>query len=214
MNRYIKRTFDLIVSGCGLFFLSPVFLVVMLLVRINLGAPIFFVQKRPGLHGKPFFMLKFRTMIEAAQNDGAPLSDAERLTRFGKFLRSTSLDELPELCNVFIGEMSLVGPRPLLMEYLPLYSEEQSKRHDVLPGITGWAQVNGRNAISWDEKFSLDVWYVSNANMLLDIKILLLTVKKVLIKEGISEVGSATMTPFQGQSSKSSMICDNKSHDR
>lgn len=214
MNHYIKRTFDLIVSGCGLFFLSPVFLVIMLLVRIKLGAPIFFVQKRPGLHGKPFFILKFRTMIEAAQNDGTPLTDAERLTRFGKFLRSTSLDELPELWNVFIGEMSLVGPRPLLMEYLPLYSEEQAKRHNVLPGITGWAQVNGRNAISWDEKFSLDVWYVNNANMLLDIKILLLTVKKVLMREGIAEVGSATMTPFQGQSSSSSIICDNKSHDR
>ncbi len=214
MNRYIKRTFDLIISGCGLVLLSPIFLLVMLLVRINLGAPVFFVQKRPGLHGKPFFMLKFRTMIEAAQNDGAPLSDAERLTRFGKFLRSTSLDELPELWNVFIGEMSLVGPRPLLMEYLPLCSEEQAKRHNVLPGITGWAQVNGRNAISWDEKFSLDVWYVHNANMLLDMKILLLTVKKVLIKEGISEVGSATMTPFQGQPSDSSIICDNKSHDR
>lgn len=214
MNRYIKRTFDLIISGCGLVLLSPIFLLVMLLVRINLGAPVFFVQKRPGLHGKPFFMLKFRTMIEAAQNDGAPLSDAERLTRFGKFLRSSSLDELPELWNVFIGEMSLVGPRPLLMEYLPLYSEEQAKRHNVLPGITGWAQVNGRNAISWDEKFSLDVWYVHNANMLLDMKILLLTVKKVLIKEGISEVGSATMTPFQGQPSDSSIICDNKSHDR
>ena len=214
MNRYIKRTFDLIISGCGILLLSPVFLLVMILVRINLGAPIFFVQKRPGLHGEPFFMLKFRTMIDGAKNDGEPLSDAERLTRFGKFLRSTSLDELPELWNVFIGEMSLVGPRPLLMEYLPLYSEEQAKRHNVLPGITGWAQVNGRNAISWNEKFSLDVWYVNNANMLLDLKILLLTVQKVLMKEGISEAGSATMTPFQGHSSSSSIICDKKPHDR
>ena len=214
MNFYTKRLFDLIISGCGLVLLSPVFLLLAVLVRINLGAPIFFIQKRPGLLGKPFFMLKFRTMIDAVQDDGTSLPDGERLTRFGQFLRSSSLDELPELWNVFIGNMSLVGPRPLLMEYLPLYSSEQTRRHEVLPGITGWAQINGRNAISWDQKFALDVWYVDHANMMLDIKILLLTVKKVFIKEGISEPGSATMTPFQGQSSSSSINYSINDYDR
>lgn len=214
MNRLIKRIFDLVISGFALILLSPLFLLLMFLVRMNLGAPVFFVQIRPGLHGKPFLMYKFRTMMSALDLSGKPLPDAERLTRFGRFLRSSSLDELPELWNVFRGDMSLVGPRPLLMEYLPLYSIEQAKRHDVLPGITGWAQINGRNAISWDQKFALDVWYVERANLMLDIKILLLTIKKVLIKEGISEAGSATMTPFQGQSPNHSNMLGNHNQDQ
>ena len=210
----MKRLFDLLGAFIALFLLALPLLALALLVRHKLGGPVLFRQVRPGLQGRPFTMIKFRTMTDEKDDVGNLLPDEKRLTGFGSFLRSSSLDELPELWNVFIGEMSWVGPRPILMEYLPRYSDEQSKRHDVLPGITGWAQVNGRNAISWDEKFSLDVWYVNNANMLLDIKILLLTVKKVLIKEGISEVGSASMTPFQGQSSRSSIIGDNKSHDR
>lgn len=165
---------------------------------MKLGHPVFFTQVRPGRNAKPFRMIKFRTMLEVYDESGNILPDNKRLTRFGKFLRATSIDELPELWNVLKGEMSLVGPRPLLMEYLSLYNEEQSRRHDVRPGITGWAQVNGRNAISWEEKFKLDVWYVDNQSVWLDIKILFLTLKKVLVKEGITEKGQATATKFNG----------------
>lgn len=194
----MKRLFDVVLTVCGLLLISPVILLLMLLVRIKLGTPIFFTQIRPGLHGQHFCMVKFRTMIDARDTTGSLLSDVERLTAFGKFLRASSLDELPELWNVLKGDMSLVGPRPLLMEYLPLYSEKQSRRHEVRPGITGWAQVNGRNAISWEEKFKLDVWYVDNQSILLDMKILWMTVKKVLIRDGISAKGEATMPRFIG----------------
>jgi len=163
-----------------------------------MGSPVIFRQERPGLHGRPFRMIKFRTMRNATDAAGNPLPDAQRMTRVGTFLRSSSIDELPELWNVLRGEMSLVGPRPLLMEYLPLYSPEQARRHDVKPGITGWAQINGRNALSWDEKFALDVWYVDNRSFLLDLKILALTVKKVVVREGISQQGQATMEKFRG----------------
>lgn len=178
--------------------LSPVLLIVALLVRINLGKPVLFRQVRPGLGGKPFEMTKFRTMRDAVDANGVPLSDAERLTPFGRFLRSSSLDELPGLFNVLKGDMSLVGPRPLLMEYLPLYSPEQARRHEVRPGITGWAQVNGRNSLSWKDKFTLDTWYVDNRSFALDMKILWMTVRKVLIRDGISADGEATMTKFTG----------------
>lgn len=167
-------------------------------VRRKLGSPVFFCQTRPGLNGKPFKMVKFRTMTDARGPDGQLLPDADRLTSFGRFLRASSLDELPELWNVLTGDMSLVGPRPLLVEYLPLYSPEQARRHEMRPGITGWAQVNGRNALSWDDKFKLDVWYVDHRSMWLDIKILWLTVRKVLVREGISAAGEATMTKFTG----------------
>jgi len=177
---------------------SPVLLLLALLVGVKLGAPVFFIQTRPGLHGQPFQMIKFRTMTNARSADGAVLPDAERLTRFGRFLRSTSLDELPELWNVLKGEMSLVGPRPLLMDYLPLYLPEQARRHEVKPGITGWAQVNGRNAISWEEKFQLDVWYVDHQSFWLDQKILFLTVKRVFQRSGISAYGEMTMPRFTG----------------
>ena len=194
----MKRAFDLIVSLLALIMLLPIILLVALLIRIKLGSPVLFKQARPGLHGKPFNMLKFRSMLDATDKDGNPLPDDQRLTRFGRLLRSTSLDELPGLINVLKGDMSLVGPRPLLIEYLPLYSGEQARRHDVRPGITGWAQVNGRNAISWEDKFKLDVWYVDNRSMWLDIKILFLTVKKVFVREGISAEGEATMSKFTG----------------
>jgi sugar transferase EpsL len=194
----MKRLFDFSVSFIVLLMLSPVFLLLALLVRVNIGMPIFFTQTRPGLHGNAFTMIKFRTMTHARGADGEPLPDAERLTRFGRFLRATSLDELPELWNVLKGDMSLVGPRPLLMEYLPLYSPEQARRHDVRPGITGWVQVNGRNAISWDEKFKLDVWYVDHQSFWLDMKILFLTVKRVFQRHGISADGEATMPRFTG----------------
>lgn len=194
----MKRLFDLTAAGVGLVALSPLLLILILLVRLKLGSPVFFAQIRPGLHGKPFKMLKFRTMTEARDPEGNLLPDAVRLTRLGKFLRSTSLDELPELWNVFTGEMSLVGPRPLLMEYLPRYNEHQARRHEVRPGITGWAQVNGRNAISWDQKFDYDVWYVENQSFWLDLKILLMTVGKVLRRDGISAAGEATMERFTG----------------
>lgn len=184
----------------GLFFLSPIIALLALKVRCNMGRPVIFRQTRPGLNGKPFEMLKFRTMKNAIDAKGESLPDSERVTSFGQFLRSTSLDELPELWNVLKCDMSLVGPRPLLMEYLPLYSKEQYRRHEVRPGITGWAQVNGRNAISWEEKFKLDVWYVDNQSFLLDIKILFLTVKKVLAREGISGQGETTMKKFTGNS--------------
>lgn len=173
-------------------------LVIGLLISINMGAPVIFSQVRPGLKGRPFRMVKFRTMRNARDAQGRDLPDAERLTALGQFLRKTSLDELPELWNVLKGEMSLVGPRPLLMEYLPLYSPEQARRHEVRPGVTGWAQVNGRNAITWEEKFRLDVWYVDNQSFLLDLKILWMTVQKVLKREGISAAGEATMSRFTG----------------
>lgn len=178
--------------------LAPVLAAIAVAVRANLGSPVFFRQVRPGMGGKPFTMVKFRTMKDAVDAHGRTLPDAERLTRFGQFLRSTSLDELPELWNVLRGEMSLVGPRPLLMEYLPLYTPEQARRHEVRPGITGWAQINGRNAISWEEKFALDLWYVDNRAFWLDIKILLLTLKKVFVREGISQEGQATAEKFGG----------------
>lgn len=194
----LKRLFDIIVSLIALVILSPIFAIVAYKVKKNLGSPVLFRQVRPGLNGQPFEMIKFRTMKDAVDKDGNPLPDSERLTPFGKMLRATSLDEMPELWNVLKGEMSLVGPRPLLMEYLPLYNERQAKRHDVRPGVTGYAQVNGRNAISWEQKFEYDVWYVENQSFWLDIKILLKTVKKVFFKEDINAEGEATMSKFTG----------------
>ena len=194
----MKRLFDFLLALLALLLLALPLLVLALLVRRKLGSPVLFRQVRPGLHGQPFEMVKFRTMTDARGADGALLPDAVRLTPFGRFLRASSLDELPELWNVLKGEMSLVGPRPLLMEYVPLYSAEQYRRHEVRPGVTGWAQVNGRNAISWEQKFKLDVWYVENQSFWLDVKILFLTVKKVLVKDGISASGEATMTKFTG----------------
>ena len=194
----MKRLFDFIIAFCALFFLLPIIILVSVLIRFKLGAPIFFTQDRPGLNGKVFKMMKFRTMLNGKNNQGKLLPDQERMTKFGTFLRSTSLDELPGLFNVLKGDMSLVGPRPLLVQYLPLYSDVQACRHNVRPGITGWAQVNGRNAISWDQKFKFDVWYVDNHSLLLDIKILLLTVKKVFFKEDISASNHATMPEFKG----------------
>ena len=198
MSKFFKRLFDIIASASGLIFLSPVFLILIYLIRKNLGEPVFFTQERPGKDGKPFKMIKFRSMRDAVDQDGNPLPDSERLTPFGKKLRATSLDELPELWNVLKGEMSLVGPRPLLMSYLPLYNEFQNRRHEMRPGVTGWAQVNGRNALSWDEKFAHDIWYIDHYSFWLDMKILFLTVKKVFIKEGISAEGEATMPYFTG----------------
>ena len=194
----MKRLFDIVLSFLGLVVLSPVMLVVYFLVKKRLGSPVFFKQLRPGLQGKPFEMIKFRTMLDAVDSSGNPLPDNLRMTKFGSFLRSSSLDELPGLWNVLKGDMSLVGPRPLLVEYLPLYTPEQYRRHDVRPGITGWAQVNGRNSLSWEDKFKLDTWYVDNRTMLLDIKILFLTVKKVIVRDGISADGEATMSRFTG----------------
>lgn len=198
MHKCFKRLFDIVASAAGLIILSPVFLILIYLIKKNLGSPVFFTQERPGLNGKPFKMIKFRSMRDAVDAQGNPLPDSERLTPFGKKLRATSLDELPELWNVLKGEMSLVGPRPLLMHYLPLYNDFQNRRHEMKPGVTGWAQVNGRNALSWDEKFAHDVWYIDNHSFWLDMKILLLTVKKVFIKEGISAEGEATMPYFTG----------------
>lgn len=189
---------DIFGAGLGLLMLSPVILCLAWMIRRRLGSPVLFRQIRPGLNGRPFEMIKFRTMRDAVDSNGQPLPDEDRLTPFGRWLRSTSMDELPELWNVLRGDMSLVGPRPLLMEYLPLYSPEQARRHEVRPGITGWAQVNGRNAISWEEKFKLDVWYVDNHNLWLDIKILYLTVRKVFARDGISAQGEATMPKFTG----------------
>lgn len=194
----MKRTFDFIVAFVALVVLLPVIAALMLMVRIKLGSPVFFRQLRPGIYSKPFEMIKLRTMTDGRDTNGNLQSDGERLTSFGRFLRSTSLDELPELWNVLKGDMSLVGPRPLLMEYLRLYSKTQIRRHEVKPGITGWAQVNGRNALTWDEKFALDVWYVDNRSMWLDMKILALTVRKVILREGITSAGDATMTKFTG----------------
>lgn len=198
INRFVKRTVDLAAAVSALALLSPVLAVVALLVRLKLGAPVLFKQQRPGLHGKTFHVYKFRTMTDRRGPDGALLPDAERLTAFGKLLRKLSLDEIPQLLNVVRGDMSLVGPRPLLMEYLPLYTEEQARRHDVRPGITGWAQVNGRNAISWEQKFALDVWYVERQSFRLDLKILLMTVVKVFRREGVSQEGHVTMSKFTG----------------
>jgi lipopolysaccharide/colanic/teichoic acid biosynthesis glycosyltransferase len=189
---------DIIGAICGLLVLGPVILLLAVLVRVKLGSPVLFRQARPGMAGSAFEMAKFRTMTDAKDASGELLPDADRLTGFGQFLRSSSLDELPELWNVLKGDMSLVGPRPLLMEYLPLYSERQARRHEVRPGITGWAQVNGRNALSWDEKFELDVWYVENRTLWLDIKILFLTVWRVLKKDGIAHDGEVTMKRFKG----------------
>lgn len=194
----MKRCFDVCVAALALTVLAIPLLWLALLVRVKLGKPVLFSQVRPGMQGKPFRMIKFRTMTDARGADGALLPDAQRLTSLGRFLRSTSLDELPELWNVLKGDMSLVGPRPLLMEYLPLYTPQQARRHEVRPGITGWAQVNGRNALSWEEKFAHDVWYVDHASVLLDIRILWMTVRKVLVRDGISAPGDATMPVFQG----------------
>lgn len=195
----MKRLFDMLVSIAALLVLALPLALLIVLVRCKLGKPVFFCQTRPGLRGLPFVMVKFRTMTDARGADGELLPDAVRLTVFGRFLRATSLDELPELWNVLKGDMSLVGPRPLLMEYLPLYTPEQARRHEVRPGITGWAQVNGRNALSWDEKFALDVWYVDHHSLWLDLKILWLTVRKVLVRDGISAAGEATMHKFTGK---------------
>jgi len=198
----LKRLFDILASAVALLLLFPVILVVAALIHRKLGAPVLFRQVRPGKDGKPFQMIKFRTMLDAVDAQVNPLPDSERMTPFGQFLRASSLDELPGLWNVLKGEMSLVGPRPLLMEYLPLYSKEQYRRHDVRPGVTGWAQVNGRNAISWEDKFKLDVWYVDNRSFWLDLKILFLTVKKVLVRDGISGEGEVTMSRFTGSNQK------------
>jgi len=193
-----KRIFDLCLAGLAVLILWPLMLLTALGVLLAVGRPVLFTQVRPGLHARPFRILKFRTMISAQSGDSTPLSDGERLTRFGRLLRATSLDELPELFNVLRGDMSLVGPRPLLTEYLPLYSDEQARRHEVRPGITGWAQVKGRNALGWDEKFKLDVWYVDNHSIWLDLKILWLTLAMVLKREGISHPGESTMPKFKG----------------
>jgi len=194
----LKRAFDIAASTSALVVLSPVLAITAYKVKKELGSPVLFRQTRPGLHGKPFEMVKFRTMKDATDKEGNALPDSERLTDFGKKLRASSLDELPELWNVLKGDMSLVGPRPLLMEYLTLYSAEQAKRHNVRPGVTGYAQVNGRNSLSWEDKFKLDTWYVEHQSLWLDMKILLKTVKKVIIKDGISADGEATMTKFTG----------------
>jgi len=195
-----KRLFDLVLTVPALVILSPVLVVLAIFVRLKLGSPILFRQIRPGLNERPFNILKFRTMTDARGADGVLLPDSVRLTRFGRFLRATSLDELPELFNVLKGDMSLIGPRPLLMQYLERYTQEQARRHEVRPGITGWAQVNGRNAITWEEKFNLDVWYVDNQSFWLDIKIIFLTIFKIFKREGINQQGQATMEEFKGLS--------------
>ncbi|EHD0094521.1 sugar transferase [Vibrio vulnificus] len=198
----MKRLFDFLVSLTALILLSPIIALVAWKIRKNLGSPVLFRQTRPGLNGKPFEMVKFRTMKDAVDEQGNQLPDLERMTPFGDKLRNSSLDELPELWNVLKGDMSLVGPRPLLMQYLPLYNQDQARRHDVRPGVTGWAQINGRNAINWEDKFKLDVWYVDNRSFWLDIKILFLTVKKVFVKEGISAEGHVTTEYFKGNESE------------
>lgn len=198
MQKFIKRAIDILGSSLGGLLISPILIIIAILIRIKLGSPIFFTQDRVGKDGKVFKIVKFRTMLEAYDKFGEPLSDKERVTSFGNFLRSTSLDELPELINVLKGDMSLVGPRPLLVEYIGLYSKEQFRRHEVRPGMTGLAQVNGRNNLNWDEKFKMDVEYVDNVNLLLDIKILFLTIFKVLKRDGISKDGHVTMDKFKG----------------
>ena len=195
----VKRAFDFVLSLFSLLLLLPVIGVIAWVVKVKLGSPVFFRQARPGKGGRPFVMIKFRTMRDGVDSAGDPLPDSERMTPFGSFLRSSSLDELPELWNVLKGEMSLVGPRPLLMEYLALYSPEEYRRHEVRPGVTGWAQINGRNALSWEEKFALDVWYVNNRSLWLDIKIIFMTVKRVFMRDGISADGEATMPKFTGR---------------
>lgn len=194
----MKRLLDILIAGPALLVALPALAVLALLIRVNMGGPVLFRQTRPGLHGRPFAMVKFRTMRNAVDKDGVPLADAERITRLGHILRATSLDELPELWNVLKGEMSLVGPRPLLIEYLPLYTPDQARRHDVRPGLTGWAQVNGRNALGWEERFALDTWYVDHLSLRLDLRIILMTIAKVLRRDGISADGEATMSRFQG----------------
>ena len=200
-RRWGKRIFDLVLTVPAFIVLSPVLLILALLVRVKLGAPVLFRQRRPGLHGEPFTIYKFRTMTDARDADGQLLPDAERLTALGRFLRSASLDELPELFNVLKGEMSVVGPRPLLMQYLNRYTSEQARRHETRPGITGWAQINGRNAITWEQKFTLDVWYVDHQSLWLDLKIIALTIWKILKREGITAPGQATMQEFTGTKS-------------
>jgi len=198
LGKAMKRFVDITGSILGLVLLSPVLLIVWVMVRRDMGSPVLFRQTRPGLNGRPFQMVKFRTMRDATDSSGNPLPDSERLTNFGRFLRSSSLDELPELWNVLRGDMSLVGPRPLLMEYLSLYSPKQARRHEVRPGVTGWAQINGRNSVSWDEKFEFDVWYVNYRTFWLDLKIIWLTIRKVFKRDGISAAGEATMPKFKG----------------
>jgi sugar transferase EpsL len=194
----VKRALDIVLSLFALLVISPVLVVLAIMVRVQVGRPIIFTQMRPGLHGHPFRLFKFRTMTDARDAHGNLAPDEERLSKFGRFLRSTSLDELPELWNVIKGDMSLVGPRPLLLEYLDLYNSEQARRHEVRPGITGWAQVNGRNALTWEDKFKLDVWYVDNQSLWLDLKILVMTLAKVIRREGVSHAGHATMEKFRG----------------
>ncbi|CAE6910991.1 Uncharacterized sugar transferase EpsL [Pseudomonas marincola] len=198
----LKRFFDIVASAIGLLLLSPVIALVALQIGRKIGSPVFFRQVRPGLNGKPFEMIKFRTMRDAVDAAGNPLPDSERMTPFGSLLRSTSLDELPELWNVLKGDMSLVGPRPLLMEYLPLYNPEQFRRHEVRPGVTGWAQINGRNSLGWEEKFALDVCYVDSRSFWFDMKIILLTLKRVVARDGISADGEVTMAKFTGSKTK------------
>jgi lipopolysaccharide/colanic/teichoic acid biosynthesis glycosyltransferase len=196
---FVKRVFDFILALTGLLIISPVFIVFFIALAIaNEGKP-FFLQRRPGKNGKIFTIIKFKTMNDKTDSEGNLLSDAERLTAVGSFVRKTSIDEIPQLINVLIGDMALIGPRPLLVQYLPLYDEHQARRHEVRPGITGWAQINGRNAISWEEKFNLDVWYVDHVSLMLDLKIIFLTIKKVFIREGISADGHVTIEPFKGK---------------
>lgn len=208
IEQTVKRAVDVIVALAAIVVLSPVIAVVALAVAARLGTPVLFRQARPGRDGKPFTILKFRTMTETRAPDGSLLPDCERLPAFGRWLRSTSLDELPELWNVLVGDMSLVGPRPLLMHYLPLYSPRQARRHEVRPGLTGWAQVNGRNALGWDEKFEMDVWYVDNWSLALDLKIIAATVRAVVRREGIAADGSATMSQFEGSADSSRAVGD------
>jgi lipopolysaccharide/colanic/teichoic acid biosynthesis glycosyltransferase len=200
IREILKRLVDIAAASLGLVLLGPLMLLLALLIRVKLGSPVLFRQQRPGLRGQPFMMIKFRTMTDARNADGTLKSDQERLTAFGRWLRASSLDELPELLNVLRGTMSIVGPRPLLMAYLPLYNERQRRRHEVRPGITGWAQINGRNAISWEEKFELDVWYVEHRSLALDIRIILMTFARVFARSGINASGEATMSTFTGSS--------------
>lgn len=195
---FLKRSIEFVITLFGVLILLPIYLLVIPFIYINIGSPIFFKQSRPGINGKVFNIYKFRTMTNIRDDNGILLPDKKRLTKFGKFLRSTSLDEIPSLWSVLRGDMSLVGPRPLLVEYLPLYSKKQARRHEIRPGITGWAQVNGRNALSWDKKFEMDVWYVDNQSFLLDIKILWLTIKKVIQRDGISHNNHVSMNKFKG----------------
>ena len=198
MQKIIKRCFDVIIAFLAIVILSPIMLIISFLIKINLGSPIFFKQKRIGYKNREFEIIKFRTMKNITDKNGRLLSDKERLTKFGKFIRSTSMDELPELINILKGEMSLIGPRPLLIQYLPLYSKEQIRRHDVIPGLTGWAQINGRNTLTWKKKFEFDVYYVDNWNLWFDIKIFFLSFKKLFIREGINKDGQATTEFFDG----------------